>query len=175
MEIQNINLQTQWIETLAIEEMNMEESGVIHFHDHLNTQKLLEESSIEIMEQLKELFEVFTARFNEFRTNPTDRSKAIKIFKISNTVNDFMLFRNSLKLVIARRSSDAISIGFISNTSGAFGARLSLNDQGPQAIQEIRAQVGAFNKITWNFQGDKIDPVALVKHYLSEFIRYSAR
>jgi len=175
MEMQNINLQTQWIENLAIEEMNMEESGIIHFHDHLNTQKILEESSIEIMEQLKELFEVFTARFNEFRTNQTDRSKAIKIFKISNTVNDFMLFRNSLKLVIARRSVDAISIGFISNTSGAFGARLSLNDQGPQTIQEIRAQVGAFNKITWTFQGEKIDPMALVKHYLSEFIRYSAR
>ena len=50
----NNTIATNWIETLALEELNMEETGVINFNEHLNPVKLLEESSIELMEELKE-------------------------------------------------------------------------------------------------------------------------
>lgn len=164
---------TKWIENLALQELNMEESGVIHFNEHLNPNVALEESSIELMDRLRELFDIYVTKFNEFRGNNLSTS-AIKIFKISNTVNDFMLFRNSLKLVVARRSVDCISIGFLSNANGVFAARttgFSIDSK----IHEIKAHVGPFNNIKWQFQGETVELEALVKHYLTEFIKHSAR
>jgi hypothetical protein len=168
----NVPITTGWIETLALEELNMEETGVINFSEHLNPVKLLEESSIQLMEELKERFEIYSTKFNEFRGN---QSGQIKSFKISNTVNDFMLYRNSLKLVVARRSEDIISIGFLSNTGGLFSARLNFEENPSSKIHEVKAHIGAFNKITWKFNGENVDVDALTRHYLTEFIKHSAR
>ena len=166
-------ISTVWIENLALEELNMEDSGVIHFNEHLNPVRALEEASIELMESLKEKFEIYIAKFNEYRGNKNP-SSAIKTFKISNTINDFMLFRNSLKLVVARRSADVISIGFLSNSGGLFAART--NGIASEAkIHEIKAHVGPFNNIKWHFQGELVEVDALVRHYLTEFIKHSAR
>jgi hypothetical protein len=166
---------TKWIENLALDEINMEESGVINFSEHLDPMHMLEVSSIEFMEQIKEKFEIFNAKFNELRTNQVDQTKSIKMFKISNTINDFMLFRNSLKLVVARRSADVISIGFLSNSGGLFAARMNYESSSTQKIHEIKAHVGPFNDIHWKFQGENIDLDSLVRHYLTEFIKHSAR
>jgi hypothetical protein len=163
-----------WIESLAMEEVNMEESGIIRFHDHINTQPLLEESSLNFVNKLKDRFEFYTALFNQYRTNK-DNSRAIKVFRISNTINDFMLFRNSLKLIVARRAPDVISIGFLSNNGGLFAARLANENQTVHAIHEIKAHVGPFNNITWRFQGEPVEVEPLVKYYLSEFIKNSSR
>ena len=166
---------TYWIETLAQDEINMEESGIVNFSEHLDPMHLLESSSIEFMENLKEKFEFFAEKFNELRVNHQDKSRAIKMFKISNTVNDFMLFRNSLKLVVARRSPDVISIGFLSNSGGLFAARLNFENDSKTKIHEIKASVGPFNDIKWKFQGENVDIDSLVRHYLTEFIKHSAR
>jgi hypothetical protein len=163
-----------WIESLAMEEVNMEESGVIRFHDHINTQQMLEESSLNFVNKLKDRFEFYTSLFNQYRSNK-DNSRAIKVFRISNTVNDFMLFRNSLKLIVARRAPDVISIGFLSNNGGLFAARLANENQTVHAIHEIKAHVGPFNNITWRFQGEPVEAEPLVKYYLSEFIKNSSR
>ncbi len=172
--IEHTNFSSTWIENLALDEINMEESGIINFNEHLNPNKLLEESSIEFMERLKEIFEIALTKFNQFRAS-SDSSKIIKIFKISNTVNDFMLYRNSLKLVVARRSHDVISLGFLSNSGGLFSARMNFEESSKSKIHEIKAHVGAFNEITWRFQGEEIKLEALVKHYLTEFIKHSSK
>lgn len=171
---ENQSISTKWIENLALEEINMEESGVVNINEHLNPTRLLEESSIELMEALRERFEVYLTKFNQYR-GERGSSGLIKIFKISNTINDFMLYRNSLKLVVARRSADVISIGFLSNSGGLFAARLNFENQASKKLHEIKAHVGPFNDIKWKFQGENIDVDSLVKHYLTEFIRHSAR
>jgi hypothetical protein len=167
-------IETLWIEKIALEELDMQQTGVVNFNSHLNLDRLLEDSSIELMNKLRELFEIYAGKFNQLRTNEQDRTQAIKIFKIANTANDFMLFRNSLKLVIARRAVDSISIGFLSHSGNTFGARLDAQNI-PSNIHDIRAHVGAFNKISWKFQGETVDINALVKHYLTEFLRQSAQ
>lgn len=169
-EYQNIS----WIESLALEEVNMEESGVIRFNDHLNTQELLEESSLNFVNRLKDRFEFYVSLFNQYR-GKSGAQKSIKIFRISNTVNDFILFRNSLKLIVARRSPDVISIGFLSTSGGLFTARLANENQSIHAIHEIKAHVGPFNNITWRFQGELVELESLVKYYLTEFIKNSSR
>lgn len=163
-----------WIENLALEEVNMEESGIIRFNDHLNTQQLLEESSLNFVNKLKDRFEFYVSLFNQYRTN-RDTTRSIKIFRVSNTVNDFILFRNSLKLIVARRAPDVISIGFLSNNGGLFSARLANENQSVHAIHEIKAHVGPFNTITWRFQGEAVEVEALVKYYLTEFVKNSSR
>jgi hypothetical protein len=167
-------INTHWIEELAIEEINMEESGVVQFNNHLNPLHLLEESSLNFMESLRDRFEIYLTKFNQLRSKK-DNTNSIKIFKISNTVNDFMLFRNALKLVVARRSPEIISIAFLSHSGGLFSARMTYDSPAVNSTHEIRAHVGPFNNITWRFNGEVVDVDQLVKHYLIEFIKHSAR
>lgn len=165
---------TKWIENLAIEEINMEETGMVEFSNPGSIEINLDESSIEVMEEIRELFEIFVTKFNQLRGNSAN-SKAIKIFKISNTVNDFMLFRNSLKLIVSRKSPDLITVGFMTNSGGFFPTKTNSFSEPTQSIHEIRAHVGAFNEIQWTFQGEKINVISLVKYYLTEFIRLSSQ
>ncbi|MCY4643116.1 MAG: hypothetical protein OXB88_00705 [Bacteriovoracales bacterium] len=167
-------IQTDWIENLALDELNMDEAGIVHFDDHLNIDRILEESSLDLMNKIRDLVEVYTIRFNQYRGEKAQGSQ-IKIFKISNTINDFMLFRNSLKLVFARKSGDVISVGFVSNTGGLYAARLNRSEPALNKAHEIRAGVGPFNKVTWRFQGELLDTPAMVRHYMTEFIKNSAR
>ncbi len=171
----NSDFNTKWIEHLALEEINMDETGIVHINEHLDPNLLLEESSVDFMNALRDKFEVYSTVFNEYRGTHKAGS-SIKIFKISNTINDFMLFRNSLRLMFSRRANDLISISFLVNGKDLFAPRLPNDDDRiASAGHEIRAHVGPFNKITWRFGGEVVDQDALVRHYLSEFIRNSAR
>lgn len=163
-----------WIESLALEEVNMEESGIIRFNDHLNTAQLLEESSLNFVNKLKDRFEFYVSLFNQHR-GPNGTQRSIKIYRVSNTVNDFILFRNSLRLIVARRAPDVVTIGFLSTNGGLFAPRLANENQSIQTIHEIKAHVGPFNNITWRFQGEIIEVESLVKYYLTEFIKNSSR
>lgn len=176
METINVNdyQNVSWIENLALEEVNMEESGIIRFDDHLNSQQLLEESSLQFVNKLKDRFEFYVSLFNQYRSN-RDTSRSIKVFRISNTVNDFILFRNSLKLIVARRAPDLISIGFLSNNGGLFSGRLANENQSVHAIHEIKAHIGPFNTISWRFRGEPVEIEPLVKYYLTEFVKNSSR
>ena len=172
----NKQIDTSWIESLALDELNMEESGVIRFDEHLNPQSYLEESSIKFMDQVRDKLEVYVNLFNQYRGG--DQTPKIKIFKISNTINDFMLFRNSLRLVFARRSNDCITIGFLSNREGMFSPRVNFTDngelKGENSFHEIKANIGPYNSVSWRFRGEPIDIDAMVRHYLTEFIKNSA-
>ncbi|MDC1173768.1 hypothetical protein OAT67_00100 [Bacteriovoracaceae bacterium] len=169
------HISTTWIENLALEEINMEESGIINMNDHLNPIHFLEESSINFMNLVRDRFEVYIQKFNQYRSNSASHAQ-IKMFKISNTVNDFMLFRNSLRLIFSRKSNNLVTIGFLANGKDLYAPRVSEGDSfGTGPVHEINANIGAFNKITWKFQGEIVDVDAMVRHYLSEFIRQSAR
>ena len=145
---------TKWIENLALEELRMEESGVVNFNDHLNPSFFLEESSINLMEDIKQEVDFFVSKFNDYRDN---QGSQIKFFKISNTINDFMLFRNSLRLVFARKNINLITIGFLSSTGQIFGPRINEQSAVTDAPHELKAKVGAYNKIIWEFVGEEIE------------------
>ena len=172
---QNDKYDTAWIESLALEEINMEESGYIRFTDAADPARVLEESSIAFLNKIKDRFEFYVALFNQYRVN-RDQGRMIKVFRISNTINDFMLFRNTLKLIVARRGADVISVGFLSNSGGLFAPRVPGEQSvGMPSIHEIKAHVGPFNHVTWRYQGEEVDVEAIVRFYLAEFIRNSAR
>ena len=140
----NSLIDTRWLEQLALDEVNMEETGIIHFQS-VDPAKMLEEASINIMGELKDLFESYVDKFNRHR-GQFGADHNIRLFKISDTVNDFMLFRNSLKLVVARRSADTISIGFLSNSGSLRAAKLNTESL-HQKIHDIRGHLGPFGHI----------------------------
>ena len=167
-------LNTTWIEKLALEELNMEESGVISLSEHLDPRLYLEESSVNFMNNLRDRFEAYINKFNQYRTSAKGIG-LVKIFKIANTVNDFMLFRNSLRLVFSRKSTDNITISFLSNGKDIFSPRLRNEESLQDQAHEIKAHIGPFNDISWKFRGEDFETDALVRHYLTEFIRLSSR
>ena len=61
----NHHLKTDWIESLAFDEINMDEAGIVDFNEHLDPQSFLEEESIRFMNEVRDLFEVYVTRFNE--------------------------------------------------------------------------------------------------------------
>jgi hypothetical protein len=124
------------------------------------------------MDEIKNLTEFYVEKFNNFRGSTGGQ---IKLLKISNTVNDFLLFRNSLRLIFARKSFDLITIGFHSPTGQIFGPRINEQSAITEGPHEIKAEVGAFNQIIWRFMGHEIDVEAMTRHYLTEFIRSSAK
>lgn len=151
---------TKWIENLAIEEINMDETGLVNIDGHLDPSVYLEESSIELMDTLRGSFEFYIQKFNELRGQQSQAT--IKIFKVSNTVNDFMLFRNSLRLVFSRKSRDTIEIRF-------------MGPKGDKGHRQIKARVGPFHTIDWLFEGEAVSLGPLIRYYLSEFIKTSAQ
>ena len=161
---------TSWIERLAKEEISMEQSGTVDLANHFDSAKQLEESSIDLMDRIRELFEIYTAKFNEVRSGKNGRMNVIKIFKISETINDFMLFRNSCKMIVARRSSQSITVSFLNSSINSYDSK---TEKMKTQVQEIRAMIGPFNNISWTFQGDPIEVEAFVKHYLTDFIKRS--
>ena len=168
-------ISTTWIENLAFDELNMDEAGVVNFNEHLNPNNLLEEESINFMNKTRDLFEVYINKFNNCRGDQNSGAQ-IKVFKISNTINDFMLFRNSLRLIFSRKSANLITIGLLVNGKDLYAPRMpGQPEMSGFSCHEITAQVGAFNKITWRFQGEEVDRHAMVRHYLEEFIKNSAR
>jgi hypothetical protein len=169
-------ISTAWVEGLALEEINMDESGVVNFNDHLNPIHYLEESSIQFMDQIRERIEIYITKFNEYRGSE-GHQQGVKIFKISNTINDFMLFRNSLRLIFTRRANDLITISFIAGgkeytpRSSTFERR----EQHSSGVHEIKAHIGPFNNISWRYHNEVVDLDSMVRYYLSEFIRQSAK
>lgn len=163
---------TRWIEQLALDEISMEETGIVRFQQ-TDPQIILEKASIDLMENIKTLFEFYVSRFNEYRAKYNAGQAQIRVLKLSDTVNDFMLYRNSLRLVVARRSADTISIGFLTNSRSLRAARLG-TELSEQKIHDVRGHLGPFGHITWKFQGENVHFPSLVKHYLTEFTQLSA-
>jgi hypothetical protein len=112
--------------------------------------------------------------------------QTIKVYGISNTKADFLLFRNSLKLVITFSKPGQIEISFHSISGGLFAPhkmpeknkRLGI----PRPPGEIEVEsgdfvdieLGPFNEALWNFKGHQVTPTAVVRFYLTEFIKNSA-
>lgn len=165
---------TEWVERLAVEELNMDESGIVHLQDHTDINRLVDESALEFIDYLRELFELYTHTFNRLRGR-TQAIGQIKIYKISNTVNDFMLFRNALKLIVRRESRGVIAIGFMSNHGSVFTAQVGKEAPSIDRAHQLKVHIGPFNKVTWRLGGEFVDSHAMARHYFSEFVRYSAR
>jgi hypothetical protein len=163
-----------WIKELVRAEQKMEESGVIEFGGGFDPQQLIVSESIQFLNLLKTAFVETASSFNQLKGSAVGR---VKIYGISNTHADFMLFRNGFKLIFALKEPGVIGIRF-HYVGSAFMPMGAASDDGQKVPTEedlLQARWGAFGDLIWTYLEQPIKIDYLVRYYLTRFIRESAK
>lgn len=164
-----------WVHELAKNELNPEAANIFNTVNQFDPKQIIEESTIDFLEQLRELFTAHARVFNGY-SETNSKFSEMKIFGITNTPADFMLFRNNVKLVFANTAHGIINATFTQHMRGDLavdgGTAAGQSDTKRQS-QDIIAQIGPFLDVIWTYQGEKVNPNRLVKYYFVEFVKAS--
>ncbi len=162
-----------WVKELVVAEQEMEESGVVDFSTVQGEEINLKNETIKFLSELKGTFIDYVSAFNQMKGSMIGR---LKIYGISQTDADFMLFRNGFKLIFTMREPGHIGIIFSFLATSFIG--LNKTQETPSTtLQEdtIDAQIGPFLKTNWTYQGQPFQIDQMVRYYLTRFIKESAR
>lgn len=164
-----------WIKDLVRAEQKMEESGVVDFGVGFDPQHLLFSESIGFLTILKNSLIEAASSFNQLKGSAVGR---IKIYGISNTHADFMLFRNGFKLIFGLKEPGVVGIRFHYVGAGfvQVGPATDNGLKAPPSEEDILiARWGAFGDLVWTYQEQPIKLDYLVRYYMTRFIRESAK
>jgi len=168
-----------WIKDLVRAEQKMEESGVVDFSVGFDTQQILFTESISFLNTIKTAFVESASSFNQLKGSTVGR---IKIYGISNTHADFMLFRNGFKLIFALKEPGVIGIRFHYVGAGLMqlpaqmsSATLAEGVKVPTEEDMLTARWAAFGDLAWTYQEQPVKVDYLVRYYMTRFIRESAK
>ena len=165
-----------WIKELVKAEHQMEESGMVEMGSGMDRDRVLTHATLQFMLNLKNDITDSSNAFNELKTSPVGR---IKVYGIAKTHADFMLFRNGFKLIFSLKAPGQIGIRF--NFIGTQFATAPGATESSQTVKDLmgehilQASWGPFDEILWTFKGQNFQQESLVRHYMSLFIRESAR
>jgi len=161
----------EWVKDLVEAERRMEESGIIDLSAMPDESRDLQLKTSEFLKDIKENFVEYTTAFNSMKNSTLG---SIKIYGISNTVADFMLFRNGYKLLFTANEPGKITISFQAQAT-SFIPSPGQSNFSPTGEELLQATYGAFGELTWTYRGTPVNPEHLVRYYLSRFIRESAK
>lgn len=168
-----------WIKELVRAEQKMEESGVVDFNVGFDPQQILFTESIGFLNTIKTAFVESASSFNQLKGSTVGR---IKIYGISNTHADFMLFRNGFKLIFSLKEPGVVGIRFHYVGAGLMQvpsqlASVSAGEGGKAPSEEdiLIARWAAFGDLTWTYQDQPVKVDYLVRYYMTRFIRESAK
>ena len=163
-----------WIRDLVKAEQQMEESGMVDMSVGFDSDRTLVQESIQFLLHLKTEFVDATTSFNELKPSALGR---IKIYGIAKTHADFMLFRNGFKMIFALKAPGQISIrfnfigtNFIPTPGQTETTQTSVMDE-----HLIEAKWGPFGEILWTYKGQAVKAEYMIRHFMSLFIRESAK
>ena len=162
----------EWVRDLVEAEQRMEESGIIDLSAMPDDSRDLKEKTNEFLKIIKENFMDYATAFNNLKNSTVG---SVKIYGISNTIADFMLFRNGYKLLFSANEPGRIAINFQAGTM-----QFMPNPQGqvgfsPGSEEYLDAKYGPFGEMSWTYRGTPVNPQYLVRYYLSRFVRESAK
>lgn len=164
---------TRWIKDLVNADVQMEKSVLVDMNLELDSQRILVNESIQLLSYLKTEFADSCSHFNEMKPSALGR---IKIYGIAKTHADFMLFRNGYKMIFSLKSPGIISIRF--HFVGANYIPTPNAQEKTTIIMDeelIEAKWGAFEEVIWTYKNQVAKPEYMVRHYLTVFIKESAR
>jgi len=159
------NYSRQWLTELAYSERRMEKTGEVDYTNHFQKPVILKARTTEFLQILKKAFQSAVEDFNESRNSVTH---SIRVYKISGTENDFMIFRNGIKLIISGQQAGLIQFVFNQYLGHIFAP-----SQKPMI--EIEATWGAFDQLHWTFKGQRVEHSEIVRYFLTEFIHQSSK
>ena len=165
-----------WIKELVKAEQQMEESGMIDMSYGYDQDRMLAQETLQFLLRLKTEFVDASSAFNELKPSPLGR---VKVYGIAKTHADFMLFRNGFKMIFSLKNAGQIAIrfNFIGTNflpgqpgDGVAGQGTKLMDE-----QLVEAKWGPFGELRWEYQGQVIQWENMVRHYMTLFLKESAK
>ncbi|MEO5666622.1 MAG: hypothetical protein ABIR96_01050 [Bdellovibrionota bacterium] len=152
-----------WAAELAHTERRMERLGEVEYSTSFKKQEMLKTQTSEFMAVLRHEFARQIETFNEARQSG---AQAVHLYRITNTEQDFMLFRNGVKLVVSGQRSGRVLFAF-----NQFLGQIYTSTQNPNF--ELEAQWNAFEQLVWTYRNDRVQLQDIIRFFLSEFIRQS--
>jgi len=158
-----------WIKELVLAEQQMEEAGVVDMEAGFDPARALEEATLEFINDLKAAFVEAASAFNQMKGSTLGH---LRIYGISKTQADFMLFRNGYKLIFSLNRPGLITISI--SSAGAHYVPGTAQEQ-DKPMDNLKAEWGAFGQLVWTYNDHKINIDYLVRYYMSRFVKDSAR
>ncbi len=158
-----------WLKRLVENEAELLRSGSGDFLSHQDHRKVVEDATLEFMNELREEFLACVDLFNAYRGG-SHLPNSVKVFNISNTASDFILFRNTMKLVVSNPALGVINFAFVNRSNGFSKPTVKTKREGYDLI----AQIYPFNDLAWTFHGERIRVEAVVRYLFTEFVKSSA-
>ncbi len=173
-----------WLHELARAEIHPDAEQLLQLGRAYDPHQLVEESSINFLNELRDHLTTYTRIFNGYSDGGT-RFQEIKLYSVAQTAADFMMFRNQIKLVASASAHGVVSLAFTHHLRGALagegqflgagatstGGAPSPAGHGTTQVQELLAQIGPFRDVTWTFQGEKVTAEQVARFYFAEFVR----
>ncbi len=160
-----------WIKELVLAEQQMEEAGVVDMEAGFDPNRQVDEATFEFITDLKAAFVEAASAFNQLKASTLGQ---IRIYGISKTRADFMLFRNGYKLIFSMRQPGTIGISYSAVGANYVPGTLTKTDES-EAVDQLKASWGAFGQLIWTYKDHSINIDYLVRYYMSRFIKDSAR
>jgi hypothetical protein len=158
-----------WIKELVLAEQQMEEAGVVDMEAGFDPGRQLEEATVEFINDLKAAFVEAASAFNSLKGSTLGH---LRIYGISKTKADFMLFRNGYKLIFSLRQAGLITVAH-SSAGAHYVPGTAKEENTPTDV--LRATWGAFGQLQWTYNDHPINIDYLVRYYMSRFVKDSAR
>ena len=159
-----------WIKELVLAEQQMEEAGVVDMEAGFDPARQLEEATLDFIQDLKASFIESASAFNQLKGSTHGH---LRIYGISKTKADFMLFRNGYKLIFSMRMPGLIAISYSAAGAHYVPGTVQPNEEEPKDV--LKATWAAFGQLTWTYNDHPINIDYLVRYYMSRFVKDSAR
>lgn len=161
-----------WIKDLVLAEQQMEDSGMVDMTAGFDPERELENATAEFLLDLKTAFVESASTFNQLKGSGLG---TIKIYGISKTQADFMLFRNGFKLIFSLRQPGLITVTFNTTAPHFVPGQAAVDTQSPAPVDHLKARWGAYGELAWTSNDLPINLDYLVRYYLSRFVKESAK
>lgn len=161
-----------WIKELVLAEQEMEAEGMVDLSFSQDSQKNLELESIQFLRDLKTAFTQACIEFNQLKGSQ-QAVGTIKLYGVSKTMADFMLFRNSHKLIFSLIQPGVIQVSSSQMPSVYVPGQDTQFFGGIQHI--LKAQWGPFEELRWTYNDAEIQIDHMVRYYLKLFVRNSLK
>lgn len=154
-----------WSADLAHNERRMERTGTVDYTNQFQKQEVLRSRTREFTSLLQKHFREQVEVFNDARHSPAHQ---IHVYKVSKSEEDFMLYRNGVKLVVSGSRAGRVIFAF-----NQYLGQIYAPTQSP--VLEIEAAWGPFDQLFWSYKGERVQIMDLVRYFLTEFVRQSFR
>jgi len=161
-----------WVKDLAQSENQLEESGVFEQYSPLDSNRVLVERTLQLLNQLKNGFIESSSAFNQWKTSPNGR---IKIYGIAKTHCDFMLFRNGFKMVFSMKDPGIISIRYNFMISNPLISQDMAHNTASVEEHFLQAKLSPFGDVTWTFQDSPVTDDSIVRYHTTLFVKESSQ